>query len=323
MANELAIPSCPPATTATTTAPSAESPSGANDFVAALASVLTTEASLAAAATVAPPMLAEGKDESTDLEEVVDADALSIDPQTFMLSLDQALRTDVPVQAGSRDVAYQASASTDRVVLSALATATTSFSTGHEMVAEDIVPSAAATQAARGAADALLESKTEAKPAADNANPVVMTANATTHERIAELREHPTIRAHVGTSTWTEELAGKLTVMIGKGLQSASLQLSPEHLGPLEVRISVQNEQASVWFGAAHAETRSALEHALPRLRELLAGQGLNLSDAGVFREAPRQQGKPWSGADSGRSSESEREFKVVLGARGLVDAYA
>ena len=61
--------------------------------------------------------------------------------------------------------------------------------------------------------------------------------------------------------------------------RTTSLRLWPEHLGPLEVRITMNDDQASVWFGAAHADTRAAIENALPRLRELFASQGLSLTD--------------------------------------------
>src|SRR5437868_735552 len=88
----------------------------------------------------------------------------------------------------------------------------------------------------------------------------------------------------VGSSAWADELGTRMTLMASRGQHSASLRLSPEHLGPLEVRIAVRDDQASVWFGAAHADTRAAIEQALPRLRELFASQGLSLTDAGVFQ---------------------------------------
>ena len=100
------------------------------------------------------------------------------------------------------------------------------------------------------------------------------------------------LRAPVGTHAWTQQLGDELAWMAQQGRDAASLKLSPEHLGPLEVRISMREGEASVWFGAANADTRSALEQALPRLRELFASQGLALADAGVFREAPRQQNR-------------------------------
>ena len=130
----------------------------------------------------------------------------------------------------------------------------------------------------------------------------------------------------VGTNAWADELGTRLTVMAERGQHSASLRLSPEHLGPLEVRIAVRDDQASVWFGAAHADTRAAIEQALPRLRELFASQGLSLTDAGVFREPPRDQPKlpqafgSQAGGDAGDGAQVISIRHVRL---GLVDAYA
>lgn len=135
-----------------------------------------------------------------------------------------------------------------------------------------------------------------------------------------------TLSAPVGTNAWTDQLGARLTWMTHQGIQSASLQLSPEHLGPLQVSISVHHGQASVWFGAAHAETRQALEQAMPQLRQMFSGQGLTLADSGVSRESPRDQA-PRKGSvgqigaiaeDSGAGTSGS-----VAAHLGLVDAYA
>ncbi|MGH8136705.1 MAG: flagellar hook-length control protein FliK [Steroidobacteraceae bacterium] len=101
------------------------------------------------------------------------------------------------------------------------------------------------------------------------------------------------LRAPVGTAAWNDELGGQMTWMAHQGLESASLRLSPEHLGPLEIHISVRDGDASVWFGATQPDTRAALEQALPRLREMFATQGLTLADSGVSREPPRNHSRP------------------------------
>ena len=135
------------------------------------------------------------------------------------------------------------------------------------------------------------------------------------------------LRAPVGTPAFNDELGGKLTWMAHQGVESGSLQLSPEHLGPLEVRIQVQDGAASVWFGANHADTRAALEQALPHLRQMFASQGLTLSDAGVSREPPRGQAqKPVVAAISALSGVSDERASLVSvsGKRsGLLDTYA
>jgi flagellar hook-length control protein FliK len=131
----------------------------------------------------------------------------------------------------------------------------------------------------------------------------------------------------VGSAAWADEIGSRLTLMAEHGKHTASLRLSPEHLGPLEIRIAVQDDQASVWFGAAHADTRAAIENALPRLRELLASHGLSLADAGVSHQAPRNQREQAPASSTNGSlggTDSDVDTPVSRQVRlGLVDAYA
>jgi flagellar hook-length control protein FliK len=134
------------------------------------------------------------------------------------------------------------------------------------------------------------------------------------------------IRAPIGTHAWTRQLGDELAWMMQQGREAASLKLSPEHLGPLEVRISMQDGGASVWFGASHADTRAALEQALPKLREMFASQGLALADAGVFKEAPRQQQRSPSFNSNAAGTEAATQVtsakRATAGLR-LLDTYA
>jgi flagellar hook-length control protein FliK len=134
--------------------------------------------------------------------------------------------------------------------------------------------------------------------------------------------------APVGTAAFNDELGGKITWMAHQGLQSASLQLSPEHLGPVDVRIAVQDGSATVSFNASHPDTRAALEQALPRLRDMFATQGLTLSDASVSQQSPRgqPQRQPVAtiGSLGGVADEPISSLTSVAGTRlGLVDTYA
>jgi len=134
------------------------------------------------------------------------------------------------------------------------------------------------------------------------------------------------IRSSVGSAAWTDELGGQLTWMTHRGLESGSLRVSPEHLGPVEVKISVQNGDASVWFGASHPDTRAALEQALPRLREMFANQGLTLTDSGVSRESPRQTRSSPQQSVTAISAVGSADAGVSAAVRlslGLVDTYA
>jgi flagellar hook-length control protein FliK len=141
--------------------------------------------------------------------------------------------------------------------------------------------------------------------------------------------ESQTLHTPVGTAAWGNELGARLTVMAQQGISSASLRLSPAHLGPLDVRISVRDNTATVYFGAQQSDTRAALEQALPRLRELFAQQGLNLTHAGVSGETP--QSTPQNGQAAARSVSlaAAREVNVApvtsapTRSQGLIDTYA
>jgi flagellar hook-length control protein FliK len=134
----------------------------------------------------------------------------------------------------------------------------------------------------------------------------------------------------VGSHQWATELGNKLTMMATKDTQSATLHMSPADLGPVQVRIDMNQNQASVWFTAEHADTRSALEQSLPRLREMFASQGMSLTDAGVFNGQPRQQANyssPEQGSSSALRFAGDEASETISSARGislsLLDAYA
>ena len=145
-------------------------------------------------------------------------------------------------------------------------------------------------------------------------------ANAHAHNAMSR-----PVHAPVGSAAWADEVGTRVVMMTESGNHTASLKLSPEHLGPLEINITVRDDKASVWFGAAHADTRAAIETALPRLREMFEAQGLSLADAGVFREPPREQPVVKNNTMSGEQGDSMDEVTTVsTRARlGLVDAYA
>jgi len=134
------------------------------------------------------------------------------------------------------------------------------------------------------------------------------------------------IHVPVGHAQWADELGARLTTLVEQGRYMASLRLSPEHLGPLEVRITIHDDQASVWFGAAHAETRAAIEHALPRLRDMFEAQGMTLADAGIFAETSGDGSPTPSRAAAVHENSNEREVDATTPAPikvGLIDAYA
>jgi len=136
------------------------------------------------------------------------------------------------------------------------------------------------------------------------------------------------VQAPVGSSGWAHEVGMRLHLLAQQGISSASLRLTPAQLGPVEVKISMRENAASVWFGAAQPETRSAIELSLPQLRDLFASHGLNLAQAGVSdqsaRGARREPQPPAAtlAPSLSRVANATQVTSVQPTRQGLVDTY-
>lgn len=93
-----------------------------------------------------------------------------------------------------------------------------------------------------------------------------------------------------------ERLRERVAVMFNTRTQAAEMRLDPPDLGRLNIRVNMNQEQASVTFQVTTPQAREALEQSLPRLRELLAEQGIQLADADISEQrqeqAQNQQGE-------------------------------
>ncbi|MFO1401155.1 MAG: flagellar hook-length control protein FliK [Steroidobacteraceae bacterium] len=133
------------------------------------------------------------------------------------------------------------------------------------------------------------------------------------------------VRVPVRDPAWPQAVAAEIRFLADQKVEAATLRLSPEHLGPLEVRIDVRDGNVSVAFGVAHADTQAALQEALPRLREMLAAAGLQLGQASVQQET-RHGSHNGGRAPAGGATPADNgagAAPAVVRALGLVDDYA
>ncbi|MEQ6342335.1 MAG: flagellar hook-length control protein FliK [Gammaproteobacteria bacterium] len=138
----------------------------------------------------------------------------------------------------------------------------------------------------------------------------------------------------VGADGWGQELGSRVQWLAHNNVQAAELRINPPHLGPIEIRIKVDGDQTSVSFSSQHVVTRDALEAAIPRLRDMLGDNGLNLANVNVSSQSfSDQRGQQAGSHDVYRASLSESSEAVLDDsssanlsrdiAIGLVDYYA
>ncbi|MDO8038091.1 flagellar hook-length control protein FliK [Janthinobacterium sp. SUN137] len=109
------------------------------------------------------------------------------------------------------------------------------------------------------------------------------------------------LTGRVGTPAWDQQLGQKVVWMAAGGDQSATLTLNPPDLGPVQVVLTVTNDQADAAFMSAQPEVRQALEAAMPRLREMMSEAGIAFGSATVSAGTPEQQDQGNREASGGR----------------------
>ena len=138
----------------------------------------------------------------------------------------------------------------------------------------------------------------------------------------------------LGAAGWDNALGQKVLWMVSNQQQVAELSLNPPDLGPLQVVLSISDDQVSAMFISQQADVRQALEAALPRLKEMMADSGINLSNTTVSADSTRQQAESeqqnHSGARYGKGNSQMTVPGIEAGANpirsgvsSLVDTFA
>ncbi len=150
-------------------------------------------------------------------------------------------------------------------------------------------------------------------------------------------RQAPPVATPLEHPEWGQDLGNRVVWMARNDQQSAQINLNPPQMGPLQITINVNGDQASALFVSPHAEVRQAIQDALPQLREMLLASGINLGQADVGTQAQQHsQGEAGQGARNPRSADDKAILQGIGTAgsaasapaltqrgRGLVDLFA
>lgn len=141
---------------------------------------------------------------------------------------------------------------------------------------------------------------------------VSVQANAVNAPRMAPdapiLRGYATsVELPVGHAEWGDKVAGKLTWLTARNMSVAEIHLTPPDMGPMEVKVQVQQEQANITVHSANPVVREQLELHSQRLRDMLSEQGISLENFDVSD----------SGSDQTRDGGTESDERPVPGLMG------
>lgn len=177
------------------------------------------------------------------------------------------------------------------------------------------------------------ESFTQANPPQPNATTLVPLQTPVSNATHLNSPISLSVDISVTHKTWADEFSQKIVWVTTQHGQSAELHLNPPQLGPVDVLIKVDGDQATALFTSAHAVVRDAIEQALPKLREMLADNGIMLSNTTVSDQSPREQQTKQTDQQYSRESRQKNiDEAILVGStpirsnrfqQGLVDTFA
>lgn len=268
------------------------------------------------------------------------------DPLQGVVGLPQALQANAegdPVQtATTTTVNSQNSASGSHNFASAMAAFSEKNADVSETPPEVELPAGEfSEQLAQGLGENKAEIRSEVLDSRLNAlNQAVTQQSAMAQRALAVVPGQPVA---INQNGWSEAVVDRVMWLSSQNLKSAEIQLDPQELGRLEVRIHMNQDQTQVTFASPNAGVRDALEGQMHRLRDMFNQQGMtqldvNVSDQSLARSWQGQQGGEGerrgggsgnggllggSGDDETLAGVSELRPAAAGVARGLVDYYA
>lgn len=116
-------------------------------------------------------------------------------------------------------------------------------------------------------------------------------------------------------------LQERVSSMLSINNKEAEIRLDPPEMGSMQIRIRSDAEQAQINFVVQNQQAKEALEQSLPRLRELLMQQGLELGESSISygdsspEQSEQQEDQPQGQMTNNRSSDetnSEQPDKQI-----------
>lgn len=122
----------------------------------------------------------------------------------------------------------------------------------------------------------------------------------------------------------------QLLTMVKDGIHHAEIRLDPPELGSMTVKLQVRGDHTQVQFHVTQTQAKDLIEQAMPRLKDLMQQQGMNLADSqvsygGGSGQQAQGDGQAENGTTHGSSGDNSAESSTEITQQPLnrSDSYA
>ncbi|OIQ25600.1 flagellar hook-length control protein FliK [uncultured Vibrio sp.] len=102
-----------------------------------------------------------------------------------------------------------------------------------------------------------------------------------------------------------DQMAERVQMMMSKNLKNIDIRLDPPELGRMQIRMNMNGDNTAVHFTVTNPQARDVIEQSMPRLREMLAQQGVQLSDTSVQQQSAGQQQGRYAAQENQQSGQA------------------
>ena len=130
-------------------------------------------------------------------------------------------------------------------------------------------------------------------------------------EQLSQAKNETLLRENIlfNKQELANHMQQQVGLMLSKNMKSIDIRLDPPELGAMQIKLTMNNEQAAVSFVVSNQQAKDALDASLPRLRELLEQQGMDLAESDVQHGSAQGEsttGDDNNGANSGNGMSND-----------------
>ncbi|ARH00326.1 flagellar hook-length control protein FliK [Legionella micdadei] len=167
----------------------------------------------------------------------------------------------------------------------------------------------------------------EVSPTSNNTATIHIVQKTPTTDHSTRMPNTMELTQNLADPDWGDHFNQQILWLGQQKIKAAIIKINPQELGPLEVSVNVKKDDATVNITLLRAQIHEVIENAIPRLREMMAEQGLNLIQVNIESNQQRQNSQQWHNTlleniDTNEVEASEEPIKIIE-SRNLVDYFA
>ncbi|PAJ74665.1 hypothetical protein CJF42_09500 [Pseudoalteromonas sp. NBT06-2] len=169
----------------------------------------------------------------------------------------------------------------------------------------------------------------ESDPVTDFTNSIAVTQTSTSLNAKLESDKLLQQPINIARSDAAKLLNERVTFMLSQHNPQADIRLDPPELGSMIIRVRTDAEQAQINFSVQNQQAKELLEESLPKLREMLAEQGIDLGESNIEQQQGKDEQESLNSNQNASQSNSIENDEVLATVKvagnklGGVDFYA